>query len=61
MKSDKIWNVFIRLTHERKVCYISTTMYVIRKELVSTFKIKNAQVLEKVDALMRASQTSGFH
>ena len=33
MRSDKTWNVLIRLTHERKIRYISTTMYVTKKDI----------------------------
>lgn len=52
-RSDKTWNVLIRFTHERKVRYISTTMYVTKKDLTSSFKIKNQQVIDKCDDLIR--------
>ena len=32
-REDKTWNVFIRFTHERKVRYIATTMYVTKKDI----------------------------
>lgn len=52
-RSDKTWNVLIRFTHERKVRYVSTTMYVTKKDLTASFKIKNQQVIDKCDDLIR--------
>lgn len=52
-REDKTWNVVIRFTHERKVRYISTTMYVTKKDLTAGFKIKNQLILDKCDALIR--------
>lgn len=51
-----IWNVLIRFTHERKVRYISTTMYVTQKDLTASFKIKNHQVIDKCEELIREYQ-----
>lgn len=53
-REDKTWNVFIRFTHERKVRYIATTMYVTKKDMTASFKIKNQQIIDKCDALIRA-------
>lgn len=53
MRSDKTWNVLIRLTHERKVRYISTTMYVSKKDLTAGFKIKNQQIIDKCEELIK--------
>lgn len=53
-RSDKTWNVFIRFTHNRKVRYISTTMYVTKKDLTASFRIKNQQILDKCDELIKA-------
>lgn len=52
-RSDKTWNVLIRFTHERKMRYISTTMYVTKKDLTASFKIKNQQVIDKCEDLIR--------
>lgn len=52
-RSDKTWNVLIRFTNERKVRYISTTMYVTKKDLTASFKIKNQQVIDKCEDLIR--------
>ena len=53
MRSDKTWNVLIRLTHERKIRYISTTMYVTKKDITSGFKIKNQQVIDRCEELIK--------
>ena len=52
-RSDKTWNVVIRFTYERKVRYISTTMYVSKKDITASFKIKNQLVLDKCDELIK--------
>lgn len=53
-REDKTWCVFIRFTHERKVRYIATTMYVTKKDITAGFKIKNQQIIDKCDALIKA-------
>lgn len=53
LRSDKTWNVLIRLTHERKIRYISTTMYVSKKDITSGFKIKNQQIIDKCEELIK--------
>lgn len=53
-REDKTWNVVIRFTHERKVRYISTTMYVTKKDITASFKIKNQQIMDKCDNLIRS-------
>lgn len=52
MRSDKTWKVFIRLTHGRKSRFIGTEMYVTRKQLTASFKIKDAQVRTRCDELI---------
>lgn len=54
MRSDKTWNVVIRFTHETKVRFIPTTMYVTKKDLTTSFKIKNQLILDKCDELIKA-------
>lgn len=54
MRSDKTWNVVIRFTHESKVRFIPTTMYVSKKDLTASFKIKNQQILDRCDELIKA-------
>ena len=53
MRADKTWTVFIRFTHEKKVRYIATTMQATRKDLTASFKIKNQQIVDKCDDLIR--------
>lgn len=53
MRADRTWNVFIRFTHERKTRYIATTMYVSKKDLTPSFKIKNQSVIDKCEDLIR--------
>lgn len=53
MRSDKTWNVLIRLTHERMTRYISTTMYVTKKDLTASFKIKNQQIIDRCEDLIK--------
>lgn len=52
-REDNTWNVVIRFTHARQVRYISTTMYVTKKDLTSSLKIKNQQILDRCDDLIR--------
>ena len=52
-REDKTWNVTIRFTHNRKTRYLSTTMYVTKKDLTSSFKIKNQQILDRCDMLIK--------
>lgn len=52
-RSDKTWNVVIRFTHSRKVRYIPTTMYVTKKDITASFKIKNAGILDRCNDLIK--------
>ena len=52
-KADGTWNVLIRLTHHRKVSYLSTSIYVTRADITSSFKIKNQQIIDKCDDIIR--------
>lgn len=53
-RSDKTWNVVIRFTHNRKVRYIPTTMYLTKKDITASFKIKNAETLDRCNDLIKA-------
>lgn len=46
-RSDGTWNVLIRITHNRKSSYIRTSLFVEKKDLTNSFKIKNAAILDK--------------
>lgn len=52
-RADKTWNVVIRMTYKRKSRYIPTSMYVSKKDMTASFKIKNQQVIDKCDDLIR--------
>ena len=52
-RADGTWNVVIRFTHNSKVRFISTTMYVTKKDITSSFKIKNANVLDRCNELIK--------
>ena len=52
-RSDGTWNVVIRFTHESKVRFIPTMMYVTKKDITSSFKIKNADILDRCNDLIK--------
>lgn len=52
-RADGTWNVKIRITHNRAVRNIPTSMYVSKEDITSSFKIKNRAILDKCDDLMR--------
>lgn len=52
-RADGTWNVVIRFTHESKVRFIPTTMYVTKKDLTASFKIKNIQIVDRCEDLIR--------
>ncbi|MEG1587510.1 MAG: phage integrase SAM-like domain-containing protein, partial [Bacteroidales bacterium] len=52
-KSDDTYNVKIRVTSNRKSAYISTHIYVDKKDITKSFKIKNQAVIEKTDDIIR--------
>lgn len=52
-RADKTWNVVIRFTHNSVVRFIPTTEFVTKKDLTSSFKIKNQSVLDKCDDIIR--------
>ena len=40
MRKDKTWKVLIRLTHGKRVAYLPTSMYVSKKDMTASFRIK---------------------
>ncbi len=52
MRSDGTWNVVIRMTHERAVKYLPTSMYVTKADLTSAFKIKNYKVIDRCEDII---------
>lgn len=53
MRKDKTWKVLIRLTHGKRVAYLPTSMYVSKKDMTASFRIKNQIVLDRCDELIR--------
>lgn len=53
LRSDKTWQVLIRVTHDKRTAYLPTTMYVSKKEVTASFKIKDRAVLDRCDELIR--------
>lgn len=52
-RSDGTWNVVIRFTHDGKVRFIPTTMYVTKKDITTSFKIKNARIIDRCNDLIK--------
>lgn len=52
-RADGTWNVVIRFTHNSKVRFIPTTMYVTRKDITASFKIKNANILDRCNDMIK--------
>lgn len=52
-RADGTWNVVIRFTHNTKVRFIPTTMYVTKKDLTASMKIKNADILDRCNDLIK--------
>lgn len=50
-RSDKTWNVVIRFTHDRKVRYISTSMYATKADITSSYKLKNRNIIDECEDL----------
>lgn len=53
MRADKTWLVLIRFSHSGESRYIPTTMYVTKKDLTASWKIKNTEILDRCDYLIQ--------
>ena len=53
MKADKTWTVYVQMIYRRKRMFLPTAMSVSKKDLTPAFKIKNAQILDRGDDLIR--------
>ncbi len=53
-REDKSYIVFVRYTHDRKTVYLPTSMVAEKKDLTSSFKIKNMLIIERGEDLIRA-------
>jgi len=52
-RADGTWNVVIRFTHNSKVRFIPTTMYINKKDITASFKIKNANILDRCNDIIK--------
>ena len=52
-KADGTWNVVIRFTHKTKVRFIPTTLYITKKDITASFKIKNANILDRCNDIIK--------
>lgn len=52
-RSDGTWNVVIRFTHNSKVRFIPTTMYITKKDITASYKIKNANILDRCNDIIK--------
>ena len=55
-KSDGTFNVKIRLTYQRKVKRLSTSIFVEAKDLTGAFKLKNQRIINEVNELIKSYQ-----
>lgn len=53
MKADRTWTVFVQMIYKRKRKFLPTSMSVTKKDLTPSFKIKNAQILDRGEDLIR--------
>ncbi len=51
-RADGTWNVCIRITYKRVAKYLSTSIFVTKKDLTPKFTIKNYQIIDKCEALV---------
>lgn len=52
-RSDGTWNVVVRFTHEGKVRFIPTTMFITKKDITASYKIKNQNVIDRCNDLIK--------
>lgn len=52
-KADGTWNVVIRFTHKIKVRFIPTTIYITKKDITASYKIKNANILDRCNDIIK--------
>ena len=55
-RADGTWNVVIRFTHDTKVRFIPTSMYVSKKDITASYKIKNTNIIDRATTLLRLTE-----
>lgn len=53
LRSDNTYSIRIRITHNRKVKRIPTSIYVDKKEVTKSGKIKNQQIIDQLEDIVR--------
>ena len=53
-RADGTWNVVIRFTHDTKVRFIPTSMYVSKKDITASYKIKKPNIIDRGNDLIKA-------
>lgn len=53
LRSDNTYSIRIRITHNRKVKRIPTSIYVDKKEVTKSGKIKNQQIIDQLEGIVR--------
>ena len=56
MRKDGTWRVVIRLTYKRKSRMIPTSMYVSKEDITASGNIKNQQVIDECERIIRTYQ-----
>ena len=52
-KADGTWSVVIRFSHHQHTTYLPTSMHATKSDLTSAYKIRNAQIIDKCEDLVR--------
>ena len=52
-KADGTWNVVIRFTHKTKVRFIPTTLYITKKDITASYKIKNVNIIDRCNDIIK--------
>jgi integrase len=53
LRSDNTYSIRIRITHNRKVKRIPTSIYVDKKEVTKSGKVKNQQIIDQLEDIVR--------
>ena len=51
-RKDGTYNVKIRITHNRQVKILATSIYVTKEDITKGFKIKNQQIIEELEKII---------
>lgn len=51
---DNTWRVYIRFTHNRKIRYLATSMYIGKKDITPSYNIKNVNIIDRCNELIKS-------